>query len=154
MSTAGSIGSRPSWMKSLVRAGGIGVSWLGEGSTAADGREEGDLVARLERGRPGGKFAIARDGNGFAVRGKPGVKGHTVGEEVVDAGVRGNLDGLLTVTNGVLQSSKKEHCQANGVGVCVGHVGIVAPGRDCSQRSRCGGFEHRGPEEWNTLGER
>jgi hypothetical protein len=100
-------------------------------SAAADGREECYFVAGLERGGPGGEFAIAGDGDCGAVCGQGRITGRAVGEEVFDPGVRGNFHRLLGVTNGVFQSSKKEHADADDVGVCGGgHVGIVAPGRD------------------------
>ena len=99
-------------------------------SAAADGREESYFVASVNGGRPGGKFAIAGDGDRCAMSGQLGIAGNAVGEEVFDAGVGRNFDGLLRVTNGVLQSSKKEHVEADGSGVG-GHTRIVALGRDC-----------------------
>ena len=118
-------------MRALVRA-----------LAPADGREEGYFVAGLERGRPGGEFAIAGDGDRLAMFGQFGIAGDALSEEVLDAGIGRNFHRLLRVTNGVLQSSKKEHVEADGIGVCGGHMGIVAPGRDCGQRSGFGAFEH------------
>jgi hypothetical protein len=121
-------------------------SVVGRGSAAADGREERNFVTGLERGGPSGKFAIAGDGDSGSMFGQGGIAGYTVGEEVLDTRARRDFHGLLTVTNGVLQSSKKEHTQAYGIGVCGGHMGIVALGRDCGQRSGRGvdGFGHGG----------
>src|SRR5580692_6687608 len=76
--------------------------------------------------------------------GQFGIAGDALSEEVLDAGIGRNFHRLLRVTNGVLQSSKKEHVEADGIGVFGGHMGIVAPGRDCGKRRGCGGFGHSG----------
>src|ERR1700733_7369657 len=143
-SAAGSIGSWPSWMRSLVGVVGIARIRLGVGLPAADGREEGYFVAGLERGRPGGKLAIAGDGDRAAMFGQFRIASDALGKKVFNARFGRNFDGLLTVTNGVLQSSKKEHVEADRIGVSGRHMGIVAPRRDCGQQSGFRAFEHGG----------
>ncbi len=123
-----------------------------QSSATANRGQERDLVARFERGRPSGELTIPRGGYGLPMRSQLGVPGHAMGEKVLNTGIRWNFDGFLTVTNGVLQSSKKEHIQAHGIGVFGRHMRIVALGRDCGQRSGVVGSSMVGPEGWNPEG--
>jgi len=91
---------------------------------AAHGREEGDLVAGVERRVPGGEFLIARGDYGRAVFGEFGNLTCVGVEELFNGGVGWEIDAVFREAGEIFEASKEEDFDADGLGGGW-HKGIV-----------------------------
>jgi hypothetical protein len=83
---------------------------------AADGREEGDFVAGMERSVPGSEFLVAGSNDGRTEFREFGIFCGVEGEELFDRGVVREIEGLFRVTGKIFETAEEEDFDANGLG--------------------------------------
>lgn len=101
----------------------VGSSHKDELATAY-GRKEGNFVAGTERGIPGGKFLVARGNDRGTELCEFGIFCGVEGEELLDGGGVGEIEGLFRVTGKIFETAEEEDFDADGLGDS-GHDWIV-----------------------------
>jgi hypothetical protein len=85
-------------------------------SAAAHGRKEGDFVAGVERGVPGGEFLIARGDYGGAIFREFGNLTCVGAEELFNGGVGWEIDAVFLEAGEIFEAAKEEDFDADGLG--------------------------------------
>lgn len=92
----------------------------------ANGRQEGDFIASVERSAPCSELPIARGYQGGAILLQGGVTGSVFGEESFDVGMALQVERVFGAAGDFFQAAKEEDLDADG-GRNGRHVTIVTP---------------------------
>jgi hypothetical protein len=103
------MGSRTNWKMSSWEDAVMGTS------AAAHGRKEGDFIAGMERGVPGGEFLIARSDDGGAVFGEVGNALGEKSEELLDGGGVLEFHGIFGAAQEFFEAPKEKDFDADGL---------------------------------------
>jgi hypothetical protein len=107
---------------------------------AAHGREKANLIALMKGRSPGGKFLVARSNQRAAIARQLRVARGILRENAFDGRPFGQLDRFFGAASDFLQSAKKEHFYADGLGDDW-HRQIVTPGVPWQPAQRLVGTE-------------